>query len=100
MPYVRFGSEADMCDAKGHVRFSPDSGHVRRNYGCPRWAKSGHRERGNASLANAAQRIGMVTLMAGLEIAIHFATDPSITQTLHYLGSDAPPIQLAPLLRV
>jgi len=42
----------------------------------------------------------MVTLMAGLEIAIHFATDSSIAQTLHYLGSDAPPIQLAPLLRV
>jgi hypothetical protein len=40
----------------------------------------------------------MVTLMAGLEIAIHFATDSSLAQTLNYLGSDAPPIKLAPLL--
>jgi hypothetical protein len=23
--YVRFGSKADMCDAKGHVRFTPNS---------------------------------------------------------------------------
>jgi hypothetical protein len=23
---VRFGSEADMCAAKGHVRFTPNSG--------------------------------------------------------------------------
>jgi hypothetical protein len=35
---------------------------------------------------------------AGLEIAIHFATDSSLAQTLTYLGSDAPPIKLAPLL--
>jgi hypothetical protein len=25
--YVRFGSPADICIAKGHVRFSPDSDH-------------------------------------------------------------------------
>jgi hypothetical protein len=24
---VRFGSKADMCSAKGHVRFTPGSGH-------------------------------------------------------------------------
>jgi hypothetical protein len=24
---VRFGSKADMCGAKGHVRFTPESGH-------------------------------------------------------------------------
>jgi hypothetical protein len=24
---VRFGSKADMCSAKRHVRFTPDSGH-------------------------------------------------------------------------
>jgi hypothetical protein len=35
---------------------------------------------------------------AGLEIAIHFATDSSLAQTLNYLGSDAPPVKLAPLL--
>jgi len=25
LPYVRFGSEADIRTAKGHVRFAPDS---------------------------------------------------------------------------
>ena len=25
--YVRFGSKADMCSAKGHVRSTPKSGH-------------------------------------------------------------------------
>jgi hypothetical protein len=25
MPHVRFGSKADMCSAKAHVRFTPDS---------------------------------------------------------------------------
>jgi hypothetical protein len=39
---VRFGSKADMCAAKGHVRFTPESGHVRCNWGCPLWANSGH----------------------------------------------------------
>ena len=29
--HVRFGSKADMCSAKGHVRFTPESGHVRCN---------------------------------------------------------------------
>ena len=27
--HVCFGSKADMCSAKGHVRFTPESGHVR-----------------------------------------------------------------------
>jgi hypothetical protein len=26
---VRFGSKGDMCAVKGHVRFTPESGHVR-----------------------------------------------------------------------
>jgi hypothetical protein len=30
-PHVRFGSKADMCGAKEHVRFTPESGHVQRN---------------------------------------------------------------------
>ena len=28
---VRFGSKADICSAKWHVRFTPKSGHVRCN---------------------------------------------------------------------
>jgi hypothetical protein len=43
MSDVRFGSKADMCAAKGHVRFTPESGHVRCSYRGPLWAKSGHR---------------------------------------------------------
>ena len=56
---VRFGSKADICGAptyvcftpdsdrestlaKGHVRFTPESGRVRCGYGCRLWAKSGH----------------------------------------------------------
>src|SRR5262249_31869940 len=39
---VRFGSKADMCSAKRHVRFTPKSGHVRCKQECPLWAKSGH----------------------------------------------------------
>src|SRR5512139_1497572 len=35
---VRFGSKADMCSAKGHVRFTPERGHVRCNQGTL-WAK-------------------------------------------------------------
>jgi hypothetical protein len=29
MPDVRFGSKADVCAANSHVRFTPESGHVR-----------------------------------------------------------------------
>src|SRR5262249_17968915 len=39
---VRFGSKADICSAKRHVRFTPESGHMRCSSRCPLWAKSGH----------------------------------------------------------
>jgi len=39
---VRFGSKADMYDAKRHVRFTPKSGHVQCNSECPLSANSGH----------------------------------------------------------
>ena len=39
---VRFGSKADICGAKDHVRFTPESGHVRCTSSCPLCAKSGH----------------------------------------------------------
>ena len=39
---VRFGSKADMCSAKRHVRFTPESGHVRCTTLCPLSANSGH----------------------------------------------------------
>jgi hypothetical protein len=39
---VRFGSKADICAAIRHVRFTPESGHVRCKGECPLWAKSRH----------------------------------------------------------
>jgi hypothetical protein len=39
---VRFGSTADMCSAKGHVRFTPESDIKCDIMECPLWAKSGH----------------------------------------------------------
>jgi hypothetical protein len=36
------GQKPDICSAKRHVRFTPESGHVRCNSGCPLWANSGH----------------------------------------------------------
>jgi len=59
--HVRFGSQADMCAAKPHVRFTPnsdresrhaanghvcftpESGHVQCKPSCLLWANSGHR---------------------------------------------------------
>ena len=42
---VRFGSKADICSAKAHVRFTPKSGHVRCTSQCPLSANSGHSAR-------------------------------------------------------
>ena len=39
---VRFGSKADMCSAKRHARFTPNSGHGQCTRRCPLCAKSGH----------------------------------------------------------
>ena len=33
--YVRFGSKADICSAKAHVRFTPKSGHSDLVVRCP-----------------------------------------------------------------
>ena len=40
---VRFGSKADICSARTHVRFAPESGHVQCKTPCPLCAKSRHR---------------------------------------------------------
>src|SRR5215510_8065526 len=40
-------STADISQCKRHVRFTPESGHVRCNQGCPLWAKSGLMQRSN-----------------------------------------------------
>ena len=37
---VRFGSKADMCAAKSHVRFTPESGHKLAPVECPLSARS------------------------------------------------------------
>ena len=62
---VCFGSKADMCSAKGHVRSTPKSGHVQCNSECPLCAKSGHRSTstamahplGHRNLINGAVRV-------------------------------------------
>ena len=41
-PNVRFGSKADICTAKSHVLFTPESGRVQCNSVCPLSANSGH----------------------------------------------------------
>src|SRR5262249_50470186 len=39
---VRFGSKADMCSAKRHVRFAPESDIKCDTGECPLWAPSRH----------------------------------------------------------
>jgi hypothetical protein len=41
---VRFGSKADICSAKWHVRFTAESGHWATSLRCLLCAKSGHRQ--------------------------------------------------------
>ena len=43
VPDVRFGSLADICSAKRHVRFTPESGHSVARSECLLSANSGHR---------------------------------------------------------
>ena len=43
-PNVRFGSKADMCSAKGHVRSTPESGHVQCTSPCLLCANSDIRQ--------------------------------------------------------
>jgi hypothetical protein len=38
MRHVGCGSKTDICSANCDVRFTPQSGHVRCNWGCPLWA--------------------------------------------------------------
>src|SRR5262249_60600139 len=54
---VRFGSKADICAAKSHVRFTRESGHLQCSSRCPLWAKSGHRHAYSA----ASEATGKVT---------------------------------------
>jgi hypothetical protein len=41
MGSIRFGSKADIRTAQSYVRFTPNSGHVRRTSRCPLSANSG-----------------------------------------------------------
>src|SRR5262245_12551068 len=70
---VRFGPKADICSAKRDVRFTPESGHVRCNWGCLLWAKSGHRRTSSETCFSRAvrqtlQRFGNGLVEIGLEI--------------------------------
>jgi hypothetical protein len=64
---VRFGSKADICSAKRHVRFTPESGHQFVSFACPLCANSGlmHRSKRHrysiTSSALASRLAGMVS---------------------------------------
>ena len=49
---VRYGSKADICIAKGHVCFTPESDIKCDTGECPLWAKSGLMHRGKKRLFN------------------------------------------------
>ena len=69
---VRFGSKADICSAKRHVRFTPESGHLRCNKGCPLCAKSGHRAAYSiTSSARASSGSGIVKWSAAANMPFH-----------------------------
>jgi hypothetical protein len=55
---VRFGSKADMCSAKGHVRFTPESGHSQSEFQCPLSANSGCEKDLAWCVANPGERSG------------------------------------------
>jgi hypothetical protein len=55
---VRFGSKADMCGAKSHVRFTPESGHSQCTSLCLLWAKSGHHVYSTTSSARPIRVLG------------------------------------------
>src|SRR5262249_49709181 len=48
MVYVRFRSKADICGAKRHVRFTPESDTKRDMMECQLWANSRHRTIGSS----------------------------------------------------
>src|SRR5262249_39000378 len=60
---VRYGSKADICSAKRHVRSTPKSGHMHCTSACPLWANSGHRNNYGRLGSNAATR-GKITLIS------------------------------------
>src|SRR5262249_18948048 len=61
MVHVRFGSKADICGAKRHVRFTPESDTKRDMMECQLWANSRHRTIGSSH-----SRPGPATLQASL----------------------------------
>ena len=75
---VRFGSKADMCSAKGHVRFTPESGHVRCKQECPLCANSGHLLRLEAIIFDrlAAHMLAARTFKKPVIVAGHVGLDP------------------------
>jgi hypothetical protein len=59
--HVRFGSKADMCSAKGHVRFTPNSdcksGHLLPG-SCLLYPHSGHVQRNTSCLLGNSRHCG------------------------------------------
>src|SRR5262245_44305789 len=65
-----FGAKADMCSAKRHVSFTPESGHVQRTCGCLLWANSGHLVILVISRAHAAKRRALIGGEWGVRVGL------------------------------
>src|SRR6478736_6898965 len=86
---VRFGSQADICSAKRHVRFTPESGHVRCTSLCLLWAFAMHLCRSPPSPRNATEALLLDRLQhESLEIGVaHHAVIPGCVETNDFPGA-------------
>src|SRR5215831_11278604 len=88
---VRFGSEADMCSAQAHVRFTPNSGHVQCDTPCLLWAKSRlmHRSKKGPTEADMCAALAHVRFTPKADICsavayVRFGPIADIWQFIHY----------------
>ena len=73
MNHVRFGSKADICSAKRHVRFTPKSGQVRCNTPCLLSANSGHDLVHSMTSSTRTSMFGGIGIPSDSEVRLHFS---------------------------
>jgi hypothetical protein len=78
--------KADICSAKGHVRFTPESGHVRCNQRCPLWANS--ESRIYSITSSARNKSDALQTILGLNGGTS-RSSPQLLTSAPYAGSDA-----------
>jgi hypothetical protein len=76
---VRFGSKADICSAKRHVRSTPESRHVQCIRRCPLCANSGHRQ-SHSITSSAREKMLNIPEEAHFNNMSTFATDEHLRQ--------------------